>query len=213
VSEKGRRQLNEIMLESIATIHQFYGEYLMSLYPDINVFGDILGQSAEGLEGHEKIAYLTSKYYSSHELIVSWLQKMIPEGRIYIVKPKTVDIDVNLENVDIHTGSYDDIPFKNGFVDRLILIDLPSKEIIGEAAKEWQRVINDKGVLSILIPTILIQRHDDPMNIGDFVEKHEHEIREKGEHVDREILLSALGSLFQTVVEREALHMSIITAR
>jgi predicted transcriptional regulator len=51
------------------------------------------------------------------------------------------------------------------------------------------------------------------MNIGDFVEKHEHEIREKGEHVDREILLSALGSLFQTVVEREALHMSIITAR
>ena len=57
-----------------------------------------------------------------------------------------------------------------------------------------------------------IGRHDDQLTIGDFVEKHEHEIREKGEHVDRKVLLSTLESLFQKVVESEALHMSIISA-
>jgi PadR family transcriptional regulator PadR len=212
VSEKGREALNEILLEAIATVHSFYGKYLMSLYPDINVFGDVLGLLAEGLEGQEKIAYLTSKYFGSHELIVSRLKEMIPEGRIYIVKPETVDIDVNLENVYVHTGSYDDIPFKNGFVDRLILIDLPNKDVVKEAAKEWKRVIHEKGMLSILTPTILIQRHDDPLTIGDFVEKHEHQIIEKGELVEREYLMSTLEGLFQKVAERESMHMSIISA-
>jgi DNA-binding PadR family transcriptional regulator len=213
VSEKGRGALNEILLEAIATVHRFYGEYLMSLYPEINVFGEILGLLAEGLEGHETIAYITTKYLGIHELIVSRLKEMVPEGRIYIVKPDSLDISVNLENVYIHNGSYEDIPFKNRFVDRLILIDLPSKEIIEEAAREWQRVVNEKGIISIFTPTILIQRQDDPLTIGDFVEKYEHEIIEKGEHVDREILLSTLGNLFKQVGEREAVHMSIISAQ
>jgi len=137
---------------------------------------------------------------------------MVPEGRIYIVKPDSLDISVNIENVYIHNGSYDDIPFKNGFVDRLMLIDLPNKEIIEEAAREWQRVVHEKGMLSIFTPTILIQKQDDPLSIGDFVEKYEHEIIERGEHVDREILLSTLGSLFKKVGEKEAVHMSIISA-
>jgi DNA-binding PadR family transcriptional regulator len=212
VSEKGREALNEILLEAIATVHRFYGEYLTSLYPEINVFGEILGLLAEGLEGHEKIAYITTKYFGIHELIVSKLKEMVPEGRIYIVKPDSLDISVNIENVYIHNGSYDDIPFKNGFVDRLMLIDLPNKEIIEEAAREWQRVVHEKGMLSIFTPTILIQKQDDPLSIGDFVEKHEHEIIERGEHVDREILLSTLGSLFKKVGEKEAVHMSIISA-
>ncbi len=212
VSEKGLEALNEILLEAIGIVHRFYGEYLMSLYPEINVFGDILGQLAEGLEGHVKIAYLTSKYLGSHELIISRLKEMIPEGRIYIVKPETVDIDVSLENVYVHNGSYVDIPFKNEFVDRIILIDLPNRNIIGEALKEWRRVVNEKGRISILTPTILIQRHDAPLTIGDFVEKHEHQIIEKGELVEREYLMSTLEGLFQTVIEKEAMHMSIITA-
>ncbi len=212
VSEKGREALNEILLEAIATVHRFYGEYLMSLYPEINVFGEFLGLLAEGLEGHETIAYITTKYFGIHELIVSKLKEILHDGRIYIVKPDSLDISVNQENVYIHNGSYDDIPFKNGFVDRLILIDLPNKEIIEEAAREWQRVVHEKGMLSIFTPTILIQRQDDPLTIGDFVEKYEHEIIERGEYVDREILLSTLGSLFKKVSEREALHMSIISA-
>jgi PadR family transcriptional regulator PadR len=212
VSEKGREALNEILLEAIATVHRFYGEYLMGLYPEINVFGNVLGLIAEGLEGHETIAYITTKYFGSHELIVSRLKEMIPDGRIYIVKPDSLDISVNLENVYVHNGSYDDIPFKNGFVDRLILIDLPNKDTIGEAAREWQRVIHEKGMLSILTPTILIQKHGDPLSIGDFVEKHEHQIIEKGELVEREILMPTLEDLFQKVVEREAMHMSIISA-
>jgi PadR family transcriptional regulator PadR len=212
VSEKGKEKLNEILLDAIATVHRFYGEYLMSLYPDIDVFGDILGLLTEGLKGNEKIAYITTKYIGIHELIVSRLKEKIPDGRIYIVKPDSLDISVILENVYIHNGNYEDIPFKNGFVDRLLIIDLPNKDIINEAAREWKRVVHEKGMLSIFTPTILIQKQEDPLTIGDFVEKHEHEIIEKGEHVEREVLMSTLKGLFKNVVEREAVHMSIISA-
>jgi PadR family transcriptional regulator PadR len=212
VSEKGKEELNEILLEAIATVHGFYGEYLQSLYPRVNVVGDLVGSLTEGLEGNEKIVYLTTKYFGIHELLVTKLQEKIPEGTVYVVKPSALDININLENVNIMDGSYDDMPFKNGFIDRLMVVDLPNRNILDKSASEWQRVINQKGKVAIITPTILVQKHDDPLTIGDFVEKHEHQIIEKGEHVDREFLLSTLGSLFQRVVETEAVHMSTIFA-
>ncbi len=212
VSEKGKEELNEILLEAIATVHGFYGEYLQSLYPGVNVVGDLIGLLTEGLEGNEKIAYLTTKYFGIHELLLTMLQERIPKSTVYVVKPSTLDININLENVNIMDGSYDDVPFKNGFIDRLMVVGLPNRDILEKSAREWQRVINQQGRLAIITPTILIQKHDDPLTIGDFVEKHEHEIIEKGEHVDREFLLSSLEDQFQRVVETEAVHMSTIVA-
>ncbi len=109
-------------------------------------------------------------------------------------------------------GSYDDMPFKNGFIDRLVVVDLLKRDILDKSVGEWQRVLNQKGMLAIITPTILIQRYEDPLTIGDFVEKHEHQIIEKGESVDREFLRSTLGRHFQRVVETEAVHMSTIFA-
>ncbi len=212
VSEKGKEERKEILLEAIATVHSFYGEYLQSLYPRVNVVGDLVGSLTEGLEGNERIAYITTKYFGIHELLVSRLQEKIPEGMVYVIKPNTLDISINLENLNIMDGSYDDMPFKNGFIDRLVVVDLLKRDILDKSVGEWQRVLNQKGMLAIITPTILIQRHEDPLTIGDFVEKHEHQIIEKGESVDREFLRSTLGRHFQRVVETEAVHMSTIFA-
>ena len=43
ISDKGNEVLNEILLDAIATVHTFYGDYLRSLLPGINVFGEIIG--------------------------------------------------------------------------------------------------------------------------------------------------------------------------
>jgi hypothetical protein len=110
-------------------------------------------------------------------------------------------------------GNYEDIPFKNNFIDRLLILDLPKKEKLKESAREWHRVVQKNGGLTILTPTILIEKQEDPMTIGDFVEKHEHQIIEKGEHVDREFLLSTLKDLYETINEKEAIHMTVISAQ
>jgi DNA-binding PadR family transcriptional regulator len=213
ISEKGNEVLYEILLDAIATVHRFYGEYLRGLHPKINVFNILLEMLTEEFEGNEKIAYVTTKYFGIHELIVSLLQKKIPNGTIYVVKPSSLEINSNLENVSSMNGNYEDIPFKNNFIDRLLILDLPKKEKLKESAREWHRVVQKNGGLTILTPTILIEKQEDPMTIGDFVEKHEHQIIEKGEHVDREFLLSTLKDLYETINEKEAIHMTVISAQ
>jgi len=212
ISDEGEKALNEILLEAIDTVHSFYGKYLQSLFPRVNVVGDIIGLLSEGLGGQERIALLTDKYSIIHEIIVSRLQEQIHGGMVYVVKPSMLDININLENVSTMNGSYNDIPFKNGFIDRLMVVNLPNKDILEESAGEWRRVIKNDGRVAIVTPTILVQNQDDPLTIGDFVEMHEHQIIEKEEHIEREVLMSTLENIFQSVVHKEVVHMSIFFA-
>jgi hypothetical protein len=109
-------------------------------------------------------------------------------------------------------GTYDSIPLRDKLIDLLVIIDLPKEDLLNSAGREWHRVINETGKIAICTPTILLQKYEDPLTIGDFVEKYEHEIIEKGEHIDKEILLSQLKKLFQKVEERNIVHMATITA-
>jgi len=84
--------------------------------------------------------------------------------------------------------------------------------VLKRALKEWARVMNRTGKLAILTPTILVSKHEDPMSIGDFVEKHEHEGVESGVHIDKEHLRTLLRGLFNVVHERDIAHMTTFTA-
>jgi DNA-binding PadR family transcriptional regulator len=212
IAEKGKEERNEILLEAIATVHSFYGEYLQSLAPEINVFSNLIGFLTKGIHGDESLAYLTTKYFGIHEMILSILQKMIPEGSAYLVKPDDLNIKSNLENLTILNGEYNNIPFKNKFIDRLVIIDLPNAEILEESIMEWSRVLKENGGIAIITPTILLEKEIDPMNIGDFVEKYEHQIIEGGEHIDLDILLNNVEKYFKTINKLSAVHMTIINA-
>jgi len=209
---RGREELDRILLDAIATVHSFYGEYLQNLRPKINVFGDIFGPVTEELKGHEIIAYLTTKHYGIHEIVISYLQAKAPKGRTYFVKPKSVDIELSLDNLVSLDGTYDSIPLRDNLIDLLVTIDLPKQDLLNSAGREWNRVIKETGKIAICTPTILLQQYEDPLTIGDFVEKYEHEIIEKGEHIDKEILLSQLKKFFQKVEERNIVHMTTVVA-
>jgi len=209
---RGREELDRILLDAIATVHGFYGEYLQNLRPKINVFAEIFGPIIEKLKGHENIAYFTTKYYGIHEMVIPYLQAKAPQGRTYFVKPKSVAVELNLDNLVSLDGTYDSIPLRDNLIDLLVTIDLPKKDLLNSAGREWHRVINENGKIAICTPTILLQKYEDPLTIGDFVEKYEHEIIEKGEHIDKEILLSQLRKFFQKVEERQIVHMTIIVA-
>jgi DNA-binding PadR family transcriptional regulator len=212
IREKGKDELNKVFLDAIQVVHMFYGKYLMSLPPDVDVLSMLFSQLTRELKEQNNIACVTPQYTPMHEWFVQTAHTMSPRGHIYLIKPKSLQIDLKLDNLTIMNGSYIDVSLKKDFLDLLVIMDLPQKEALETALKEWCRVLNQSGKLKILTPTILLEKHEDPLTIGDFVEKYEHEIIEKAEMIDKEFLLKKLKSFFAKVEERRIAHMTIFQA-
>lgn len=212
LTDKGREALNEILLAAISTVHLFYGDYLRSLFPKVDVFGNILNVLTEGMEQGDNLGYLSDSFSGINQVLLKSLHAKNPSGKLYLIKPGNLDLSTDLENANVFDGTYNDLPFKDDFIDRLIVIGVPTPETLVESTKEWRRVIKEGGRLTIVTPTILIQKHEEPMTIGDYVEKHEHQVIEKGSLIDPELFMSSLRDNFSEVVEREATHMTFITA-
>lgn len=212
LTDKGREALNEILLAAISTVHLFYGDYLRSLFPRVDVFGDIMNVLTDRLQQGDSQAYLSNSFSGINQVLLRSLQAKNPEGKLYLIKPSNLDLSTDIENANIFDGTYHDLPFKDDFIDRLIVVGVPTLETLVESTTEWRRVIKEGGRLTIITPSILIQEHEEPMTIGDYVEKYEHQVIEKGSLIDPEMFRSSLRSSFSNVVEREATHMTFITA-
>ena len=210
LGEKGSAALNEIFVDAIKTVHSFYGAYLLSLIPKINVFEEIYRLLTNEPKDDEIIVFVTIDFSPIHEMIIQRLHSKLPHGKIVLVKLGSLVVDVNLDNLLSLDGSYNDIPLKTDYADSMIVVDLPPKDSINRALMEWHRVLKPNGNLAILTPTVLIEKYDDPLTIGDFIEKHEHETIERGEHFDREILEEQLKHYFSTIEEKSFVHMTTL---
>jgi hypothetical protein len=61
-------------------------------------------------------------------------------------------------------------------------------------------------------PTVLICKYKDPLSIGNFIEKYEHEALEKGEYMEAEPFRALLQRFFHKVEEKQIVHMTIFLA-
>ena len=212
IGEGGREKLGKILLEAIETVHDFYGDYLISLYPEIRVFDDIFDWLTKGLKGNEKVAYLVTSNSSMHEMVIRSLSQRVPHGKIYILASKNVTRELKIESGVPLKADYENIPFKNGFLDMIITIGLPRNEILEASLGELSRVLDEDGTLGFITPSILLQKHVDPLSIGDFIEKHEHEVIEKGERLEKDHLLTLIKNNFQKIKEKELVHLTLLLA-
>ena len=212
LTDKGREALNEILLAAISTVHLFYGDYLRSLFPKVDVFGDIMGVLTDGMLEGDSTAYLSHNFDGINKVLIQNIHQNNPQGKLYLVKPSNLDLNIDMENANVFDGTYHDLPFKDDFIERLIVIGVPTPEALVESTTEWGRVIKEGGRLTIITPSILIQEHEEPMTIGDYVEKYEHQVIEKGSLIDPDLFMSSLRNNFANVVQREATHMTFITA-
>lgn len=208
LGKRGREELKSILLDAIKTVHGFYGSYLMKLLPKVNIVDDIVSLFMDGLEGEDNVAYVISKYSRMNEVLISTLQIKVPQIKIFLVKPGSVEVDLNLDNVSIMDGTYRHIPLKYEHVNRLLVIDLPKTDHLEAALKEWQRVLKRDGMVVICTPTILVSKYEDPLKIGEFIEKYEHEDIERGEPIDKDFLQALLKKFFNKIEEREIVHMT-----
>jgi PadR family transcriptional regulator PadR len=212
LAEKGRKELNKILLDSIQTIHDFYADYLLNLPSDADVFDRIYSPLVHELRGRKNIGcMITLEYSAMHERMIRSLHGKAPQAKMYVVRPSSAAVELKVDNVAFLDGS-PDIPLKDGYLDLLVVTEIPPRDLLQSAVREWHRVLNQRGTLGILAPTVALRKYKDPLTIGDFIEKFEHETIQKGEPVDHEFLRRVLAKLFQDVKERQIVHMTLFMA-
>lgn len=209
IGEKGVKEINDILLDAIHTVHSFYGDYLLSIRKKIDVFDVILTPINEKIVTVKNIGFLFKKYTP---LIGFYFRKIIDtfDAQFYCIKPRGTDAEDFPENVMVISGDYNDIPFKDNHLDCLILIDLPEENVLEDSVKEWSRILKKDGVLSILTPSILLKGDLVPMTIGEYVEKTEHAIIEKGNVIDYDRLSYALEEYFRNLVTNSIVHITTL---
>jgi len=210
LGERGKAALNDVFVDTIKTVHSFYGTYLLSLIPKINVFKEIYQLLTNELKDDGIVVFLTINLSPMHEMIIQNLHSKLPHGKIVLVKPNALLVDMNLDNLLFLNGFYNDVPLKTDYADCMIVIDLPKRKYLERALKEWHRVLKPNGKLAIFTPSILIAQYEDPLTIGDFIEKHEHETIEKGEHLNKIILEEQVKHYFKKIEEKSIVHMTIL---
>jgi len=212
LSKKGRKERGKILLAAIDTVHGFYSEYLLNLPSETNVLNRISKLTSSDVDRKGEIAFISPEYSVMHEKILSVLHGEVPEAKIYFVKPASLAVDLDLVNLWFLNGTYESIPLRDNYVDLLIVADVPKKDSVEKSLKEWRRVLKQHGTLAIITPTILIHEYDDPLSIGNFIEKYEHKALEKGEHVEEKALELLLRKFFHKVEEKQIVDMTILLA-
>lgn len=212
IGDEGKVELDRILLDSISTIHSFYGDYLLSIRHKVDVFGRILSFITDHLKGDENIAYVCKRFIGMDQMIVTYLHSVVPEGNVYLIKPSEVEADLILNRLTVMNGDYDNIPLRNNHVDMLVCISMPRRVSFISSVKEWDRVVNSDGRVSIMTPAILLQKYEDPLSIGDFVERYEHEFIEEGEHIQSDYVMDTVKQHFHNIEELNYVHITVILA-
>jgi PadR family transcriptional regulator PadR len=201
LGKKGEKELEKILEDAIETVHIFYGEYLL-----------ISSYVTEKMNERGNIVFFTPIYSIIVEKILLSLRSSAPLAKIHLVKHRSVEVDLQLDDLSILDGEYWDLPLKEGYADLVMIAYMPKGDSLQGAIGEWCRVLEKRGTLAILIPTALINDYEDPLTIGDFVEKYERENMRDKEYADRETTLALLRDCFDNVEEKHIVHMTVFRA-
>ena len=123
-----------------------------------------------------------------------------------------MEVDLKLNNLSFLDGDYNNIPLKEKYLDLLVVTSIPKKDFFSPALKEWHRVLKQTGRLTMLTPTVLIRKYEDPLTIGNFIEKYEHETKEKSKQINQEDLQEILKKFFNKVEEKQVVHLTLFLA-
>jgi DNA-binding PadR family transcriptional regulator len=210
ISMKGEAEREKILIEAIKTVHDFYTEYLQSLPPERSAFeviGDILTRN---IPETSDVAYATSRISEPIRRVLTILRRKITQGNLFVIGERAKLSNSELENVSLLDGSFRDIPTKSGYLDLLIVTGNIEKECLDEYMAEWTRVLSETGTLTILTPTALVTTYQDPLTIGDFVEKFEQPRSGPKDTPDLPMLIEKMKEYFKKIETRTVVHITAI---
>ncbi len=211
LGKKGREERGKILLNAIETVHSFYGEYLFNLPAKLNVFNKVSKLMSAGLNGKASIACVINEYSPVVEKVLDGLHNQVPQAKIYLVKPNPTKEEAGIGDRLFLEGDCDSIPLKDDFVDVVNVIGVPRRDQLEASLKEFHRVLKQNGTLVIATPTVFVHKYDEPLAIGNFMEKFEHRMQ-GNEYVDGVMLSALLKKLFHKVQEKSIVHLTIFLA-
>ncbi|MHA1934417.1 MAG: helix-turn-helix transcriptional regulator [Candidatus Thorarchaeota archaeon] len=210
-AKKGSVEREELLLDAIRTVHEFYVEYLENLSPEHDVFSStgkiIVGKQPKTAN----IAYIAERYVGPVKKMINSLQKQMPTAKIYIIKSSSTLVDSELENILTMEGNFEDVPVKDGFFDLITVTGSFTKDNLGACIREWHRALKPKGTIAIATPTALIATFKDPLGIGEFVEMREHPPDTKN-NADIDYIKDELGKAFGKISVQEVVHITVVRA-
>lgn len=210
---KGKRELDKMLVDAIQTIHRAYGEYLLSLPQEKSVFNSISKEIVdEEARGVFSLAILVNSSSPMYYRLLKSIKNRLVELRIFIVKSKALSLKLEMENIVNLEGDLNNIPLRDGYVDLLVSTSTPRNENIEKSVEEWCRVIKKAGKVALLAPTVLFESTRDPLTIGDYMEKWEHENYQNRKTGEGKALLKSLQKHFLNVKEKNIVHMKLILA-
>lgn len=212
LGKKGKEELDKMLSDAIADVHYFYDEYLQDLPPEVNAFNHVCKLLSSNLSGKGNIVYVTQQIREPHEKILRGLHSANPDAKIYLVKPESVATDLKLDNLSSLDGTSSSIPLKDDYADLLVVPSIPEKDLLEPTLRELHRVLKDSGMLALMAPTASIQKYEDPLTMGDFLEKHEYEPLHREEHINTEFIEAALKKFFRRYQEKHVVHITILLA-
>ncbi|MHA2021841.1 MAG: PadR family transcriptional regulator [Candidatus Thorarchaeota archaeon] len=211
IASKGKLERERILMEAIKTVHDFYIEYLLSLPSELSAFNKIAKILAKGTGKEINIAYASPGISGSIRRLLRKLQEERPRANIYAVCPKAAASELDIEGILVVDGTLQDIPTKDDYLSLLIVTGSIKKDCLDDCLTEWRRVIGPKGKLAFVTPTALITNYEDPLGIGEFIEKREHPAPDGEDHLDVSLLKIAIGKHFRMVREEKVVHITVLT--
>ena len=210
IAKKGNIARDEILVEAIKTVHEFYMEYLFSLPTELSVFNMVSDLLAENLPKSANVAYAASRFSGPVRKIMESLQGKFSDGNLYAIHPREKSVQLGLDLVSLVDGTLENIPMKDDYLDLLIVTGNIRSDCLDACFREWQRVLGVNGRLAIITPTALLSKYDDPLDIGEFIEQREHPRLNSDDHIDSEILSNEMKKYFDHVDVDKVVHITII---
>lgn len=208
LTTNGTAERKKLLLDAIDVVHDFYLEYLLSLPPEVDVFKKISQLVSSELSEDGVVGCIAPRPSVQLKQILCEIRTDIPNGQAYFINPYS-DKKFSIDDWQSLDGSRGNLPMKGNYLDLLFVVGLPPKGATNHCFNEWQRVIKPNGTIAVITPTILIEQYPDPLMIGMFMERIEHEQKIGDEHMNTESIRTELGHYFETVEEHKVVHMTL----
>jgi len=210
LSESGREELNRMLLEAARTIHEFYGDYLTSLPARSSLFKKIDAMIERTCTEKNSAIIVPARPHVMYQYFIMNLSDKVKEGKVYLIKPPELSIQLAKQPENLITLSYihNKIPLKDSFLDSIRALAVPFEE---EMLKEFHRVLKKEGCLLLLMPH-LKRKEEEPLSIGDFMEKIEHGAEEEAREMNEQEIVAIINRHFGKVEVSHIAHLTVFTA-
>ena len=210
LGKKGSEKLDQELKEAVKIIHVKYMQYLAKLPPEKSAIRKLQRLLDSQVCRGDTVLVVAPKVF--YDWMISSLGNVLEEGKIYLVKPKSVKLSIECANLIVLDTPVQNILLKDNFVDAVRVHGEP--ENVRRALKEFHRVLKKDGSLAFIVPYSHPHKDNYPLTLGEFVEKVEHEVSEADKiKLDDAVAESLLSRYFRRVKRYRLAHLAIFVAR